>query len=82
MPTLHVRNVPEDLYTRLQKIAQAQNRSLSAQVITLLETAIHPAEVRKAQARLLADVRRRRFVYPDDADIPDSVTLLQEDRQR
>lgn len=82
MPTLHVRNVPEDLYAQLQKVAQAQNRSLSAQVITLLETAIHTAQAREAQACLLADAHRRRFVYPDDTDIPDSVTLLQEDRQR
>lgn len=82
MPTLHVRNVPDDLYTQLQKIAQTQNRSLSAQVITLLQAAIHAGEAREAQAQLLADSRRRRFVYPADADIPDSVTLLQEDRQR
>ena len=82
MPTLHVRNVPEDLYAQLQKIAKTQNRSLSAQVITLLQTTIHTAQDREAQARLLADVRQRRFVYPATADVPDSVTLLQEDRQR
>jgi plasmid stability protein len=28
MPTLHVRNVPEDVYIQLQKRAQAQQRSL------------------------------------------------------
>ncbi len=82
MPTLHVRNVPDDLYALLQQTAQAQNRSLSAQVITLLQTAIHTAQTREAQACLLVDVRRQRFVYPADADVPDSVTLLQEDRQR
>ena len=82
MPPLHVRNVPEDLYAQLQKIAQAQNRSLSAQVITLLQTSIHTTEAKEAQARLLTDVRQRRFVYPANADIPDSVTLLREDRQR
>jgi plasmid stability protein len=82
MPTLHVRNVPEDLYAQLQKIAQTQNRSLSAQVISLLQTAIQSGEVKEAQAHLLAEVRRRRFTYPADAAISDSVTLLQEDRQR
>ncbi|MBV8886071.1 MAG: hypothetical protein JO235_19045, partial [Chroococcidiopsidaceae cyanobacterium CP_BM_RX_35] len=40
MPTLHVQNVPDDLYAQLQQLAAAQNRSISAQVITMLESAL------------------------------------------
>ncbi len=80
MATLHVRSVPEDLYERLQKLAQTQNRSLSAQVITLLSQALQEEESRKRQSKLLADIRRRRFVLPSNA--PDSVELLREDRRR
>lgn len=58
MATLHVRSVPEDLYERLQKLAQRQNRSLSAQVITLLYQALQEEENRKRQSKLLADIRR------------------------
>jgi plasmid stability protein len=80
MATLHVRSVPEDLYERLQKLAQTQNRSLSAQVITMLYQALQEEETRKRQSKLLADIRRRRFVLP--ASAPDSVELLREDRRR
>ena len=37
MAILHVRNVPEKLYSRLQRRAEMQRRSLSSEVITLLE---------------------------------------------
>jgi plasmid stability protein len=40
MPILHVRDVPDDLYARLKRRAEAQRRSLGAEVITLLEWAI------------------------------------------
>jgi len=40
MAILHVRNVPEDLYNRLKQRAKAQRRSLSAEVISLLEWAL------------------------------------------
>lgn len=35
VPILHVRNVPDELYVRIQQLANAKNRSLSAQVISL-----------------------------------------------
>ncbi len=40
MPILHVRDVPQDLYAQLQRRATAQRRSLSAEVITLLDWAL------------------------------------------
>jgi plasmid stability protein len=38
MAILHVRNVPDDLYERLKKRAAAERRSLSAEVIALLDS--------------------------------------------
>ena len=80
MSTLHVRSVPEDLYEQLQALAQTRQRSLSAQVIALLERALADEYTRQAQGELLAAIRRRRFVPP--AGSPDSVLLLREDRER
>jgi plasmid stability protein len=40
MKTLHVRNVPDELYERIRQLAQAQQRLLGAQVIRLLERAV------------------------------------------
>lgn len=80
MAILHVRNVPEPLYERLKDRAEVQRRSLSAEVITLLEWAIE--EVERRPAVTLDAIRRRRSFNPAAAGAPDSTTLLREDRGR
>ncbi|MBN1139684.1 MAG: hypothetical protein JXM73_24135 [Anaerolineae bacterium] len=80
MPILHVRNVPDELYARLQQRADAQRRSLSAEVITLLDWAI--GETERTAAATLASIRGRRFFDPAAAGAPDSTTLLRTDRAR
>jgi antitoxin FitA len=80
MNTLHVRSVPDDLYQRIQMLASQKNRSLTAQVITLLEQAVADEERRVKQAEVLGAIKRRRFTAPKNA--PDSLQLLQEDRTR
>jgi antitoxin FitA len=80
MKTLQVRSVPDDLYDQLQKLARARNRSLSAQVITMLAQAIEEEERRKKQAKILTSIQRRRFTAPKNA--PSSLELLREDRGR
>ncbi len=80
MSTLHVRSVPEDLYTRVQELARLSNRSLSAQVVTLLYQALEEEDRRLLQGQALNSIRRRRYTPPKGA--PDSAHLLREDRQR
>jgi plasmid stability protein len=80
MSILHVRNVPQDLYTRLKQRAETQHRSLSAEVVTLLEWAVE--EVDRASELSLESIRRRRFFEPASVGAPDSTTLLREDRER
>jgi plasmid stability protein len=80
MQILHVRGVPEDLYQELRELAQQQQRSLSAQVIALLERAMADEQRRRQQGELLASIRRQRFTPQPGA--PDSLTLLREDRAR
>jgi hypothetical protein len=80
MPTLHVRSVPEDVYNQLRSLAQVKQRSLSAQVVAMLERALEMEAQQQRQARLLDTIRRRRFTPPADSN--DSVELLNEDRQR
>jgi plasmid stability protein len=79
MATLHVRNVPEELYARIRLQAQSKNRSLSAEVIMLLDKAL---DGRETQAALLDRIRRRRFFRPTAAGAPDTITLLRQDRRR
>jgi hypothetical protein len=80
MPTLHVRSVPEDVYNQLRSLAQVKQRSLSAQVVAMLERALEIEAQQQQQAQLLETVRRRRFIPP--ASEPESTELLREDRRR
>jgi plasmid stability protein len=80
MAILHVRNVPDDLYESIRRQAQAQNRSISAQVIVLLQRAVAGSD--RTQDEVLSAIRRRRFFRPLEAGAPDSTTLLRENRAR
>lgn len=80
MPILHVRNVPDSLYERIRQRAMQQNRSISAEVINLLDEALAQSDL--SQAEILANIRRRRFFRPADQGAPDSATLLRQDRAR
>lgn len=82
MSTLHVRNVPEDLYQRISERAASERRSISAEIIELLEAALQERERATAQADLLARIRRRRSSRPPLIGAPESVALLREDRER
>ena len=80
MPILHVRNVPDDLYEDIRRQAQEQNRSISAQVVYLLERAV--LESPQVQRQVLDNIRRRRTNFPVQPGLPDSLSLLRQDRQR
>ena len=79
MKTLHVRSVPDDFYHQLQQLAKAKNRSLGAQVITMLAQAVEE-EHRKKQVKTLTSIQRRRLKAP--RNMPSTLDLLREDRRR
>ncbi|MBK6793440.1 MAG: hypothetical protein IPG80_13100 [Anaerolineales bacterium] len=80
MSTLQIYNMPDDLYQRIQVMANAKNRSLNAQVIDLLSQAIEIEESRIKQMKVLNSIQGRRFKAPENA--PPSSDLLLEDRER
>jgi hypothetical protein len=80
MPILHVRDVPEDLHQRIQALARGRKRSIRAEVIALLDSAVTEAELRKDQGRILEEIRRTRFT--PKVKVPESHVLLREDRDR
>ena len=79
MATLHVRGVPDDLYERVRNLAAAKQRSLSAEIVQLLEQALAEEDLRAEQSALLESIRRRRYAPPEGMN---SVAMLREDRRR
>ena len=80
MATLHVRNIPEELYAEVQQLAAAESRSVSAEIVSLLAQAVEERRRRANHIRALDSLRRRRFTPP--AGTPDAMQLLREDRER
>ena len=79
MATLHVRNVPDDLYERLRLRAAARHRSLSAEIIELLEGVLGPRDRAAKMNEVLARIRARSEGQPP---VPEgyAADLIREDR--
>ena len=82
MATLHVRNVPDELHERIRSLASERKRSLSAQVLVMLDDALRRERHRATFTEIVEQMRRDRHEYPKGKGIPDSVELLREDRAR
>lgn len=79
MATLHVRGVPDELYEQVRLLAQISKRSLSAEIIQLLEQALADETFRQQQTALLNAIWLDRYTPPAGMD---SVAMLREDRER
>lgn len=82
MATLHVRNIPERLYRRIQKLAQEERRSVTAEVIQLLSQGIEVREARRGAAAVIKRIRSRSQKVELPSGWVDSVELIREDRSR
>ena len=82
MATLHVRNVPDKLYRGIHKLAQAENRSVTAEVIKLLSQGVQAREARQGVADVIDRIRRRAQKVELPRDWTDSTDLLREDHNR
>lgn len=80
MKRLLVHNVPDDLYAKLQTLANNKNLSLSEQIISMLVQVIGVENRLEEQAVLLTSIQRRRFKPVENT--PSSLKLLREDRGR
>ena len=89
MATLHIENISEELYARLQELAAAQNCSISAFAIAILEAELSTetkplsGKRKKSVTELLAEISRRRESRPANMGmILDSTALIREDRDK
>jgi len=83
MPTLYVENVPTDLYEALRMRASERRKSISAEVIALLEENVPTAKELASRRELLNQARRIRARRPRaSGPFPSSEAMQREDRQR
>jgi hypothetical protein len=80
VPTLQVRELPEDVYNQLSYLAEKEHRSLAQQTVVLLKEGIRSRLKAKEKRRLL--IARATELGLSSVDLPDPVTLVREDRER
>ncbi|MFN0168354.1 MAG: FitA-like ribbon-helix-helix domain-containing protein [Bryobacteraceae bacterium] len=83
MPTLHIENVPEDLYEALLARARDNGTSISAEVLTVLEENVSAAnKVTRRKALVAGASRLQSQPSPGVGPFPSSEEMLREDRAR
>lgn len=82
MATLHVRNVPDELYEAIQGLAAREHRSIGAEVTHLLQTALEQEALRNRRVTALERATRRRRSFKSPVEAAESLALLREDRTR
>ena len=80
MPTLQVRDLPEDIYIKLNMLANEENRSIAQQTIVLLKESLGLHRNNKLRRKaLLEELSQRKYPKTDNVDV---VQLIREDRER
>jgi plasmid stability protein len=77
VPTLHLRNVPAEVYERLRRRAKRNGRSMNAEAVALLEEAVE----REERTGSITDELRRlaqEINLPPDAPRPEDI--IRQDR--
>ena len=82
MPSIQVRDLPEQIYNKIKNNAQKDHRSLSQQAIVTLKKGLGIDENPKERRRILVDQIISRRVAFDIAKLDDPVNLIREDRDR
>jgi hypothetical protein len=81
MPLLQVRDIPNDLYEKLSRVAEEDNRSIAQETVVLLKKALDYSEERiLRRKRILDEIQKYKIKNVDT--FPDPVKLIREDRER
>ncbi len=82
MPSIQVRDLPEQIYRKLQINAKKDHRSLSQQAIVTLKKGLGIDSNFKERRRELVDHILSRRISFDIAHLENPVNLIREDRER
>ena len=83
MATLHVKNIPRDLYAALRKRANSNQRSISAEVRALLKENVPTTREMKARHEWVRNILRLRAQQPNaSGPFPSAEEMIREDRER
>jgi plasmid stability protein len=83
MATLYVENIPDDLYEALRSRAQANRKSIAAEVLKLLQENIPTRTELERRKKVFQRIRKRRAVSSESVGpFPSTEEMLRQDRER
>jgi len=80
MPTLQVRDLPEDVYVQLNYLAEKEHRSMAQETIVILKEGIISRLGNKERRKKLLEMAN--VLEIDGVTLPDAVDLIRKDRER
>jgi antitoxin FitA len=80
MPTLQVRDLPEDVYVQLNYLAEKEHRSMAQETIVILKEGIVSRLGNKERRKKLLETAN--VIDIDGSTLPDPVDLIRKDRDR
>lgn len=80
MPTLQVRDLPEEIYAKLNYLAEKEHRSLAQETIVLIKQGMENKLGGKERRKNLLD--KIDSLRIDGDTVPDPVVMVREDRDR
>lgn len=81
MPTLRIKNIPQELYDLLQQSAKESRRSLTQEAIVQLEKGLSDLEIKTVNVprhKVLDEIAKNRKLSKSDADL--AIKWIREDR--
>ncbi len=82
MATLQVRNIPPDIYSRLKAASRTHHRSISGEVLAILESALGHGEEYGASTTISSIQSVREVIQQQYGKSESSVESIREDRDR
>jgi plasmid stability protein len=81
MPAIQIKDVPGSIYTQIRRQAQKHHRSVSGEVLNILETSL-TADDQRPEAVYADIISFREQMRQKHGTAPSSVALIREDRER
>lgn len=82
MPTLQIRDVPQEIYDSLVASAEANRRSLAQEALVILENNLLPMSRRLEKEKALLRLKELGKKHLQGITIEEIVETIQEDRDR
>jgi plasmid stability protein len=82
MATLYVENVPEDRYEALRNRARERNRSIAAEILSLLEENVPTEKELRARRKFARKLEQLRSRNRSTRSFPSTEEMIREDRSR